>query len=254
LTSIANILPDFKIDYPDSFDKWTKFFESIDINRDLPPLPEIASRQEKIFLASRNILSDFYSIKSEEERFKKYSIYAPFNGSITEVYTEVGAVANPGAKLATIIQTDKLELEVPVEVDDINWIDIGDDTHITTEEGAGNWTGKVIRKADFVDHTTQSISVFVSLDPEATKQLYQGEYLRAVFPGKIIKQAMEIPRNAVFNFDEVFTVIDGKLVKDRVEIKKVNEESMVISGLDQGVMLVVEPLINAVENSSVEIL
>jgi len=134
LTSIANILPDLKIDYKDSYTKWTDFFESIDITKDLPDLPEINTSQEKIFLASRNILSDFYTIKSEEERYRKHLIYAPFNGSFTQVYMEVGAIANPGSKLATTIHTGKLELEVPVETDDIQWVSDGDIVEVTTED------------------------------------------------------------------------------------------------------------------------
>ena len=254
LTSIANILPDFKIDFADSYDTWVDFFESIDIKQDLPDLPEIASSQEKIFLSSRNILSDFYSIRSEEERYRKHRIYAPFNGSFTNVYTEVGAIANPGSRLATIIQTDKLELEVPVETVDVQWISLNDEVYVTSEEGTGNWTGKVIRIADFVDPGTQSISVFVSLYSTPENPLFQGEYLRAHFPGKVIRNSMEIPRNAVFNLDEVYTVEEGKLKKHRIEIKKVNESTLVFTGIDEGTLLVVEPLINVVENSSVEIL
>lgn len=254
LTSIANILPDFKIDFPDSYRVWLNFFESIDIDKDLPHLPQVISQQEKIFLASRNILSDYYTIKSEEERFKKYSIYAPFNGSITQVYLDVGAVANPGSRLATIIQTDMLELEVPLEAEDVRWVSVGDRVEVTSEKGHGKWKGNVLRIADFVDPATQSISVFVELNSSSHKPVYQGQYMRAFFQGKVIENSMEIPRNAVFNSNEVFTVVNGKLTKMEVNVRKINEESLVFNGINEGIYIVVEPLINAVENTSVEIL
>ena len=254
LTSIANILPDFKIDYPHSYETWVDFFESIDITKNLPDLPEISSNPEKIFLSSRNILSDYYTIRSEEERFRKHYIYAPFNGSFTQVLMEVGAIANPGSRLATIIQTDKLELEVPVEVDDIQWVSIGDPVKVTTEDETGEWTGKVVRKADFVDPATQSISVFISLNSSRDNPLYQGQYLRAYFQGKVIKNSMEISRSAVFNRDQVFIIVDGKLQKEQIYIEKVSEEKLVFNSVNEGTMLVIEPLINAIENTSVEIL
>jgi len=254
LTSIANILPDFKIDYPDSYNTWVDFFEGVDITKNLPDLPEIETSQEKIFLSSRNILSDYYTIRSEEERYRKHSIYAPFNGSFTQVYMEVGAVANPGSRLATIIQTDKLELEVPVEAGNIQWVDIGDPVRVTSEEGMGEWTGKVVRKANFVDPGTQSISVFISLNSTSQNPIYQGQYLRAFFEGKVIKKSMEIQRSAVFNKDQVYTVVDGKLQKVQILVERVGEETLVFNGLSEGTLLVSEPLINAVENTTVEIL
>jgi len=254
LTSIANILPDFKIDYPDSYNTWVDFFERVDITKNLPELPEIKTSQEKIFLSSRNILSDYYTIRSEEERYRKHSIYAPFNGSFTQVFTEVGAIANPGSRLATIIQTDKLELEVPVEASNIQWVDIGDPVKVNSEDGMGEWTGKVVRKANFVDPGTQSISVFISLNSTRENPIYQGQYLRASFEGKVIKGSMEIQRSAVFNKDQVYTVVDGKLRKEQIWIEKVGEETLVFNGLSEGTLLVSEPLINAVENTTVEIL
>lgn len=95
LNSIAGILPDFKIDFSDSYNTWLAFFESIELDKDLPDLPELGNGQEKIFLASRNILGDYYTIKGEEIRLKKYSIYAPFNGSIGDVYLDLREITVP---------------------------------------------------------------------------------------------------------------------------------------------------------------
>ena len=254
LTSIANILPDIKVDYPGSYDLWSNFFDAVKIDSDLPDLPEIESRQEKIFLASRNILSDYYSIKSSELRLEKYSIYAPFNGVYTQVYNEVGSVANPGARLAQIIRTDKLELEVPVNTRDIKWLKIGDETIVKNEDESMSWKGRVIRIAKYVDPTTQSISVFVKLNSESSKPLYNGQYLKAEFPGKVITDGFEIPRNSVFNYNEIFVVIDGKLQKRTIEVKKVGDNSIIISGIEEGISIVVESLVNAVVNTEVEII
>lgn len=253
LTSIANILPDFKVDFSENYAKWVDFFNSIDIKKPLPDLPKVNSNQEKIFLASRNILSDYYSIQSEEERFKKYSIYAPFDGSFTQVYLEVGAVANPGSRLANIIRTDKLELEIPLEIKNISWISLGDKVKVVSHEGK-EWTGIVVRISDFVDPGTQSINVFVSLEPSKNNPLYQGQYLKALFPGGHIENTMVMPRNAVFNVDQVFIVKDSLLKKRTIDIHKINQETIIFSGLEEETEVVVEPLINAIENSKIIII
>jgi multidrug efflux pump subunit AcrA (membrane-fusion protein) len=253
LNSIANILPDLKIDYPESYDRWVKYFDNITIDNDLEVLPKIQSDKEKIFLAGRNILNEYFTIKSEEIKLKKYSIYAPFTGAYMEVFLEVGSIANPGSRLAKIIRTDKLELEVPVEIEDARWINVSDSAQIVSRSGQDHYEGIVVRKSPFVDPGTQSINIFIAIRNKS-QTLYKGQYLQAKFPGKTIKNAMEMPRNAVFNRDEVFVVEDDKLVKKTINILKYNQETLIFDGLEQGLELVVEPLVNAQENDPVEIL
>jgi multidrug efflux pump subunit AcrA (membrane-fusion protein) len=254
LNAVASLLPDFKVDFPESYKRWQDFFAAIDIEKDLPKLPVNGSGKEKIFLAGRNILSDYYAIKSDEIRLKKYNIHAPFTGTYTDVMLEVGSIANPGTKLAKIIRTDIMELEIPVEVNQAGWIEIGDATTVTTEDGSRSWTGKVVRKSQFVDPDTQSIEVFVQLKSTRDKPLYNGLYLKALFPGANLDNVMEIPRGAVFNQNEVFVVKEGKLAKQEIDIHKINRDSIIFSGVPAGLNVVVEPLINASENTPVEII
>lgn len=254
LNGIAGILPDMKIDFPDSFKKWMKFFDEIDITKDLPELPKIDSDKEKVFLASRNILNDYYTILSSQIRLSKYNIYAPFNGTFTNVMMEVGSIVNPGSRIASMIKTDMLELEVPIRIDDIYWVNIGDNVVASTKDGLRSWNGKVIRKSNFVDPNSQSISVFVALASTNKNPLFQGQYLKADFSEKTLSECMEIPRNAIINKEYVYTIDNGKLKKEKVVILKNDESSVLFSGLEPGTFVVVEPLVNAQEGTNTEIL
>jgi len=254
LNAVASLLPDFKVDFPNSYTAWQDFFAAIDIEKDLPKLPANGSGKEKIFLAGRNILSDYYSIKSAEVRLEKYNIYAPFDGTYTDVLLEVGSIANTGSRLAKIIRTDVMELEIPVEVEQAQWIEIGDVAEVTTEDQSNSWTGKVVRKSQFVDPDTQSMEVFVQLTSTPENPLFNGLYLRATFPGTELDAVMEIPRGAVFNQNEVFVIREGKLAREEIEIKKINRDTVIFNGVPEGIEIVVEPLINASENTPVEIL
>jgi multidrug efflux pump subunit AcrA (membrane-fusion protein) len=254
MNGIAAILPDIKIDFPESYQKYQDFFDSIKIDESLPELPELDSDKEKVFLASRNILNDYYSIKSAEVRLSRYRLYAPFDGTFTAVFLEPGSVANPGSRIASMIRTDKLELEVPVRIEDANWINIGDEVKVSTKDKHTHWLGKVVRTSHFMDPNSQSITIYVALTAEQGKPLYQGQYLLAEFASKTIENSMEIPRNAVFNKDRVFIVEDGKLKEQEVEVLKANKTTAFISGLDIGDELVMEPLVNAKEGFNVEIL
>lgn len=253
LNTMAGLLPDIRVDYPNRYQSFYKFFNSINIEKDLPALPDFNNDKIKIFLASRNVLTDYYSIKKDELKLKRHIIKAPFDGSILSVSMEVGAYTNTGGKLAKIIRTDKLELEVPVESSKSEWINKGDKVSVSLKNSGKKWEGIVTRKSGFVDDATQSRAVFVEVKKSGDELLY-GQYLIAEFAGKGIENSMKIPRNAVFNYDQVFVVKDGKLQLRNIKILKRNEKSVIFRGIEEGISVVVEPLINARVNTEVKIL
>ncbi len=65
---------------------------------------------------------------------------------------------------------------------------------------------------------------------------------------------MEIPRASVFNHNQVFIVLDGKLVKKTINILKVNEKTLLFNGIEEGLEIVTESLINGKENTLAEII
>jgi len=253
LQKIAGVLPDIKVDYTENYENWSAFFHSVDLAGDLPELPELISEQEKIFVASRNILTDYYSIKSDEITLDKHVIRAPFDGSFLNVSVEVGAIANPGAMLARIIYANSLELAAKVKVADAKWVTIGDKVKVMTSDISTQWDGEVTRISNFVDTATQSMNVFVKIKSTPENPVFKGQYLTAVFPGKSIGGVMEIARNAVFNSNEIFTVVDNMLVKQDIDIVKINENSLLFKGVDEGTDVVTEPLVNAMEGAKVQI-
>ncbi len=256
LNLIASALPDFKIDFTDDYPAWQAYFERLEIDKPLPELPEASSSKVKTFLATRNILRDYYSIRSAEENLRKYYAYAPYDGSIATVSLETGTVVNPGATIATIIRTDELELEIPMEVNNVKWVEEGGPVEVTSEDGSRSWSGEVTRIADFVDPNSQSINVYIRVDAGPDSELYDGLYLRAIIPGSRLENAMEIPRRVLVNDDEVFVVEKGVLKTRKVNVQKVNQDQVLISpleanGLNEGDSLVVEAPSNAIENMRV---
>ncbi len=256
LNTIANFLPDIKVDFPDRYDEFRAFFNDIDLNEDLPSLPPVDKEKFKIFLASRNVLNDYYSIKKTEKQLKRHTIYAPFNGSYVDVMLQVGSYTNAGGRIARIIHTDEVEVEVPVNNGDAKWIGIGDPVTLVSTAGNNNtsWKGSVARISSFVDVNTQSRPIFIRVPLNNQPQLYAGQYLIATFDGGQIQNAMSIPRNAVFNYNEVFVVLDSRLKKRQIDLLKTNETTVIFNGLEPGLEVVTQPLINASENTPVKIL
>lgn len=247
LKELAAILPDIKIDFNENYDAWSKYFSAIDINEPLPELPQYKNDKEKTFLATKNIFSTYYTIKSAEVNLRKYSFYAPFGGVISVVNLQSGSFVNPGNKIGTILRSDKLEMKVDVSVSDIDWVELGSQAQVVTESGKV-WEGKVARIGEFVNQNTQSIDVFIAINSDKDNKIYDGEYLRSIIPGREVQSGMLVPRNAIFDGNKVFVLQDSLLKVEEINIHKLNAESVVFSGLKEGTDLVVEPLINAHNN------
>jgi membrane fusion protein (multidrug efflux system) len=251
LNTLANLLPDISIDYPDHEADFHKFFSSISLDKKLPPFPDIRDEKLKIFLASRNVLSEYLNIQKNELQLSRHTLRAAFNGTYTDVFQETGAYTNTGGRVAHAVRTDLLEVEVPLPRFDADWVKIGDQATVFSEHNSSEWRGRVVRKGQIIEENTQSVSVFVQLVNTEDNPLLVGEYLTAVFEGMPVDNVMEIPRNAVFNTNEVFVIVDGRLQKRIVNIVKKDETTLLFNGLDEGENLVLQPLINVMEGTLV---
>ncbi len=239
LNLIATSLPDIRIDYSDNFDAWKNFFQTIEVDNKLPELPLIKSGQEKVFLASRNILGEYYSIKSDEARLAKYNFYAPFNGSIMKVNAEEGTVVNPGTSVAEIIKENDLEIEIPIDESNINLVKIGAEVILSNQQT--KWIGKVVRIGNYVNETSQSIPIYIEIN--AKDKLLNGMYLTANIKCGYIEGAFELPRRALTKDNMVYSVAkDSLLQKVSVSVVTVYNETVVVKNIEENTTVVVDPV------------
>ncbi len=252
LRDLAGILPDIKIDFSESFDSWQGYFNSLDIDKRFPDLPKSTSEKEKTFLATKGIYSSYYSIKSAEVNLSKHRYYAPFAGSIKEVNLQSGSFVNPGTKIGQIIRAGLHELKVAVETKDIPWIQQASPVKIYSSETQQYWDGYVTRISDYVNQNTQSVDVFIAIRSNG-KKIYDGQFFQAAIPARTVTNGMIMPRNAIYNGDEVFVVENDSLLKKReINVIRLTEENAIFNGLKEGDDLVVEPIIGGYNNMLVK--
>jgi len=238
LQTLSEILPDLKVDYPNEFDKWNSFFNSIDVDRPLPDLPTINSNKEKVFLAANDVLSTYYTIQEQEINLERYTIRAPFNGSFKTVTKEIGAVSTSGSELATIIRSDKLEIVVPVFPSDLKWISKGDKVTVIGSDGKEQ-SARVSRISGFVED--QSVNVYLTYLANGSSTFLEGEYVDVIFSGTKVS-GVQIPREALVDGRYVYELNDGKLQKVAVKIERQLDDVYLISGIDSSRIIVTESL------------
>lgn len=251
LQLLSSVLPDIKIDFPDAYTQWSAFFNGISMDKDLPELPVFTSEKERVFMASKGVLTQYYAIQQKEITFKKYMLYAPFNGAFKQVNKQVGAVAGMSAELAKLIRTDKLEVVVPVDPKHKAWIKNGMEVSLQNKSGSVV-TGKVTRIANFVDPASQSVNIYVAVSGKQAKLLLEGEYVEATFISSESVNAIALPREAILNGESVYVINEGKLHKQNVHVEAYLEDAVLVSGVKEGVQIVSESLIDVSEGYPVK--
>lgn len=247
LNLLTAILPDIQLDYNEEYNKWNDFFNSIKVDIPLPKFPGFKTVKEKNFIISKGILTEYYNILSDEEKLNKYVVSAPFTGSIIEASTDEGAIVNPGTPVLTVIRDGEMEIEVPVKKSAIEKVKVGQPVDLF--ENDQHFSGKVIRIGEYVNEKTQTIPVFVTLgDAEG---LYNGMYLEAQIKTKGFEAITEIPRIALFNDEMIYVVKDNKLHEKHADVKFYKENTAIVTNIEDGEAVVVEPIINAEEGMEV---
>jgi len=250
MSLVSSILADIRLDFNSEYEKWDNFFHAIDLNNHLPELPKMSSSKEKNYIISRKILAEYLSIKSDEEKLRKYTVLAPFDGIITKSYSDVGGNVNPGSPVVDFIRKGEMEVELTVNTSEIKFINIGDAVSFT--DNGEIYSGQIIRKGKFVNTNTQNISVFTSITNDANS-LYNGMYLNATITTKATEDVFKLARRAIFENNKVFTVDStNKLKIKEVNIISYQGDEVIIDNIENKTLIVSEPLINAKEGITVK--
>ena len=249
LSLIAQNLPDIATDFSQEFDKWNNFFNGINVDQPLDDFPSFNTTREKNFIISRNILAEYLSIKSDEFKLSKYFQFAPFTGSIVESYTDKGAIVNPGSPVIQIMRSDELEIEIPIPLKYIDNIKLG--TKVNLFDNSKTFSGKIIRKGDFINANTQNVPVYVKTD-NATSIFY-GMYLEAFLEFNDTEDVVRIPRKALFDNQKLYIINknDSTLKSISVDIRSSDDQFVYVTNIEDSVLYVSKPVINAKENTKV---
>ena len=241
LNLTSSILSDISIDFPNEEDKWEKYVNSIEIDKILPEIPKLTSNKEQTFIESKSIISQHKLIKIDEERLKKYTFKAPFDGSITKTYSDIGAVITPGRSVVDIIKNEDLEIEIQVNTSELENIQIGD--QIKLHYGTDTILAIIVRKGNIVNRNTENISVFAKLNEG--HNLYGGMSLTVSIDTYAEHKSVSIPERAIFGNNEVYIVTDGKLRKKSISKLSSNYNRINITGVKDSTVIIIEPIIEA---------
>lgn len=248
LRTLVQLVPDLRIDLPEQAAKWEAYLRSVPVEGQLPEIPKLAGEQERNYLAGRGVLDQYYGIRALYERRDKYVIIAAFDGVVTAAGLEPGTIVTPGTRLGEFIAPASLELETAIGAGELALVKVGDTLRLTSTEGPGSWTGRIIRLGESIDVSTQTVKLFVQVEGRG---LRDGQYLSGSIQAGSLNDAVSVPRSALLEDGSLYTVADSALAKQPVTILHQGVEQAVVQGLANGQVVVTDRLSGAYEGMRV---
>lgn len=241
LNALATVLPEIKVDFPGEYPKWEAYFNSCNFGQKMAALPATDNQKIKLYLSRFNVYKLFFTVQNLEILLEKHYFHAPFDGSIVSADLRLGSSVRNGTRLGEIINLTDLEVEVPVPAADVQWINREKAVQFTSSEVPGNWSGKIVRIGKNIDERTQTVPVFIKVDRHQGNHLYEGVFLKAVIPGRTIKNAVSVPRKSIYNEHYIYLIKDGKLDYRKASVVRRQTNSVIIDGgFESGDTLVTE--------------
>jgi multidrug efflux pump subunit AcrA (membrane-fusion protein) len=237
--SIAGIMADLRLDFPEVFPKWETYLKNFDLKKPTPKLPEMTNEKENYFITGRGIVSSYYNVKNLEQRLTKYAITAPFTGILVEALVNEGTLIRNGQKLGEFIDTSVYEMEVAIPKAYASLLKEGESVQLNNLENTENYTGTVSRVNGNIDAATQTITVFIEVKG---KTLKEGMYLEANLNAKQEENAIEISRSLLLDDSQVFVIRDSVL--DLIDVTPVyfSNSKVVVKGIPDGTVILSKPV------------
>lgn len=257
LQLISSMLADVQADFPERSETWRGLVESIDVEVPVPDLPEFATERERLYFTGRGVVSGYHNLLASEERLNKFTLSAPFDGVVTQALVQPGSMVRAGQPLGTFVGTGAFEVKSAVHARHLTVLSPGDAVSLVQEDGATVATGQVSRISGNVDPMTQSASVFCEVRAVSGQTLRDGRFLSGVVQGRPQEALVAIGEALIegeAGQEQVFVIRDGMLALTPVRVVHKDRDQALVSGLEDGAVLLAEPMAGAYEGMLVEVI
>ena len=249
-STIIQLLADIKLDYPAEYEGWKTYSSNFDPKANLNDLPAVKSEGLKSLLTARNIYNQYYSLLAQEAQMRKFAIYAPFNGVVSEANVNPNTLVRSGQKVGVFLDPNSFELEVGVPSGFVEYVKVGDEVSLNKPNDNQKFKGEISRVSKNIDPQTQTAKIYINL---TAKGLYEGLYINGNIKGNQTIKGVKLNANLLMSDNSIYTVNNGVIKKTHVELASISDEQVIVTGLEDGTLIVNKPLTGAVAGKPAKI-
>ena len=250
--ALAGLLPELKTDNPEALGPWQTFFSGLSVDR-LPTLPVTKSDREKLLATRYQVYKLYFLAQQQQNLLQKHTISAPFTGTVEETRVYPASMARTGVAVATLVRTDAIEIELALTEHQFPFIRPAMAAAVSFDDNSEPVTGSVHRVSNVLDPKMQTAAAFIRIEGIAAAGIKSGAYAKVRISGTPVSHAMTIPRKALHRKSFVYTIESDTLAEHRIDLAYLSVDTAYCTGgLDDGAVLITEPLQDAVIGMAVQ--
>jgi RND family efflux transporter MFP subunit len=229
------------------------------------PDSPLVLREPQIRQAQARLESAKAALRTAELNLERTKLTLPLDIRIVSESVDLGQFVTTGRFVGQAYGIEAVEIDLPLEDKELAWFDIPENpasingqnssTKVATAkvkvDFAGRehiWEGRVVRTTGEVDKTSRLVSVVVEVNrpferSDSRPPLFPGVFVEVLIEGRVLKDAIAIPRDAIHSGNEVWVVRDNRLHIQQLEIVRADRDfAYVVSVLLDGDKIVVSSL------------
>jgi RND family efflux transporter MFP subunit len=242
-----------------------------ELNPGVEPNSPLVSRQSQVRKAKAALESARAQLETAKLRLERTSLSLPFDALIISEKVDLGQYMVAGQPVAVAYGIDTVEIEIPLEDEELAWFDAFENSvslngnkaktpAVVKADFAGaehTWKGHVTRTTGQVDKMSRMISVVVEVPKPFDRSngrppLLPGIFAEVLIEGKILKNAIAVPRDAIHDSNKVWVVKGDSLSIQFLDIVRADKDfAYAKAGVDQNATIVTSSLDTVMEGMKV---
>ncbi len=159
-------------------------------------------------------------VEGIEDDIGKCTITAPFDGRITEEFTEVGQWLKKGDRVVFMLQLDSVKVRVPVPEKYIQNLSVGDESKVSFQALGGMTSiGHIVHIVPQAEKRARTFPVFVKIDNKDEK-IKSGMFAEATFDIGFLLSATMVLKDGIVRrggMRFIYLSVDGKVIEIPVQ-------------------------------------
>ena len=195
-------------------------------------------------------------VQQAKRRVQDSYINAPISGVVNQRAIELGAYVSPGTLLFNLVDISTLKLQVSANESQVVNIHLGDEVAISTSVFPDKeFSGKVTFIASKADNTL-NYPVEIEVSNPEPNTIRAGMYATATFKFPKQQAQITVPRSAFVggvSSNQLFVLENGNTAKLKTVVsgRVVGEQVEIVSGLNEGEVVITSGQINLVDGTQV---
>lgn len=219
---------------------------------------ELFLRKPQVAAAEAGLKAAEGEVLQAQLNLERSTLSLPFAGRVANTQVNLGQFVPAGATIGRVYASDVMEVRLPVTALQTRLLNLQLDSHaiaplpVTLSLQVGKkvyqWQGQVVRFEPQADTASRLFYVIAEvkhayeLYDEAHPPLVPGTFVEAYISSTAYDSVVILPREALYQMDKVMVLDDEHhLQATPVEVLEVNDQRLVVRGLQAGQLVLAKP-------------